>query len=34
MGVDDRAGYLALHPGLTERLAARTMMCGGVNYGY
>jgi len=33
-GVEDRAGYLAKHPGLTERLAARAMMCEGVNYGY
>ena len=34
MRVQDRAEYLALHPGLTERLAARAMMCEGVNYGY
>jgi glutaconate CoA-transferase subunit A len=34
MSVSDRAGYLALHPGLTERLAARAMVCEGVNYGY
>jgi glutaconate CoA-transferase subunit A len=34
MSVDDRAGYLALQPGLTQRLAARAMMCEGVNYGY
>ncbi|MBK5186984.1 MAG: CoA transferase subunit A [Gemmatimonadaceae bacterium] len=34
MDVEDRAGYLALHPELTTRLAARAMMCAGVNYGY
>jgi glutaconate CoA-transferase, subunit A len=32
--VPDRAAYLAKHPGLVERLAARTMMCAGVNYGF
>ena len=34
MGVQDRAGYLALQPGLTARLAARPRMCAGVSYGY
>jgi glutaconate CoA-transferase subunit A len=34
MGVKDRAEYLALHEGLTKRLAARDMFCAGVNYGY
>jgi len=34
MGVKDRAEYLALHEGLTQRLAARDMFCAGVNYGY
>jgi glutaconate CoA-transferase, subunit A len=34
MGVSDRSEYLALHEGLTKRLAARDMFCGGVNYGY
>jgi glutaconate CoA-transferase subunit A len=34
MGVADRSGYLALHPGLQERLRASTRMCAGVNYGY
>jgi glutaconate CoA-transferase subunit A len=34
MGVKDRAEYLALHEGLTSRLAARDMYCAGVNYGY
>jgi glutaconate CoA-transferase subunit A len=34
MGVEDRAGYLALQPGLTERLAASPRICAGVSYGY
>ncbi|HSU94680.1 MAG TPA: CoA-transferase [Gemmatimonadaceae bacterium] len=34
MGVSDRSEYLALHEGLTTRLAARDMFCPGVNYGY
>jgi hypothetical protein len=34
MGVNDRSEYLALHQGLTTRLAARDMFCAGVNYGY
>jgi glutaconate CoA-transferase subunit A len=33
-GVPDRAAYLAKHPGLTERLAARAQVCAGVNYGF
>ena len=33
-GVDDRAAYVAKHPGLAERLAARPMVCAGVSYGY
>jgi glutaconate CoA-transferase, subunit A len=32
--VPDRAAYLAKHPGLAERLSARTMKCAGVNYGF
>ena len=34
LGVSDRSEYLALHEGLTARLAARDMYCAGVNYGY
>jgi glutaconate CoA-transferase subunit A len=33
-GVEDRAGYMAKHPGLAERLEARPMVCAGVSYGY
>jgi len=33
-GVPDRAAYLAKHPGLTDRLAARAQVCAGVNYGF
>jgi glutaconate CoA-transferase subunit A len=33
-GVDDRAAYMARHPGLAERLAARPMVSAGVSYGY
>jgi glutaconate CoA-transferase subunit A len=33
-GVPDRAGYLAGHAGLTERLRARPQMAAGVNYGF
>ena len=33
-GVADRAGYLALEPGLVERLAAGERWAAGVNYGY
>jgi glutaconate CoA-transferase subunit A len=33
-GVPDRPAYLAKHPGLTERLAARAQVCAGVNYGF
>ncbi|HXY29624.1 MAG TPA: CoA-transferase [Gemmatimonadaceae bacterium] len=34
IGVTDRQAYLAKQPGLTERLAARPMICSGVNYGF
>ncbi len=34
LGVSDRQGYLAKHPGLTGRLAADQRLCAGVNYGY
>lgn len=34
LGVKDRAGYMALHPGLAERLKAKPLMSAGVNYGY
>jgi glutaconate CoA-transferase subunit A len=33
-GVPDRAAYLALHPGLRERLRVTDRVCAGVNYGY
>ena len=33
-GVDDRTAYMAKHPGLAERLAARPMVAAGVSYGY
>lgn len=33
-GVADRAGYMAKHPGLAERLRAKPRVCAGVNYGY
>jgi glutaconate CoA-transferase subunit A len=33
-GVKDRAGYMAKHPGLAERLKAKRMISTGVNYGY
>jgi len=33
-GVADRAGYMALHPGLTDRLRARPRPAAGVDYGY
>jgi glutaconate CoA-transferase subunit A len=33
-GVPDRAAYLALHPGLQDRLRAHDRTCTGVNYGY
>jgi glutaconate CoA-transferase subunit A len=33
-GVEDRQGYLAKQPGLTERLRAKEQLCAGVNYGY
>ena len=33
-GVKDRAGYMAKHPGLAERLKAKPLMSAGVNYGY
>jgi glutaconate CoA-transferase subunit A len=33
-GVADRAGYLALYPGLRERLRAAQRLSEGVNYGY
>lgn len=33
-GVPDRAGYLARHPGLTDRLRARPHVAAGVNYGF
>ncbi len=33
-GVQDRAGYLAKMPGLTERLKASEQICAGVNYGF
>ncbi|MBI5629723.1 MAG: CoA transferase subunit A [Elusimicrobia bacterium] len=32
--VKDRAEYMRNHPGLAERLKAKEMVCGGVNYGY
>jgi glutaconate CoA-transferase, subunit A len=32
--VRDRAAYLRLIPGLTDRLAAESRVCAGVNYGY
>lgn len=32
--VEDRADYIARHPGLVERLQADVQMCAGVNYGY
>jgi glutaconate CoA-transferase, subunit A len=34
LGVPDRAGYLARHPGLVERLQASQQVCAGVNYGF
>lgn len=33
-GVPDRAAYLALHPGITDRLRVTDRVCTGVNYGY
>jgi glutaconate CoA-transferase subunit A len=33
-GVKDRAGYMAKHPGLAERLKAKPLVSAGVNYGY
>lgn len=33
-GVPDREAYLARQPGLRERLAARPLVCAGVNYGF
>lgn len=33
-GVEGRAGYLARHPGLVERLRASQRVCAGVNYGF
>lgn len=33
-GVKDRAGYMAKHPGLAERLKASQQVCAGVNYGF
>ena len=33
-GVPDRAGYLARHPGLVQRLQAKQQVCAGVNYGF
>jgi glutaconate CoA-transferase subunit A len=33
-GVEGRAGYLARHPGLVERLQASQQVCAGVNYGF
>lgn len=33
-GVPDRAGYLAKHPGLTDRLKANERASAGVNYGF
>jgi len=33
-GVPDRSGYLALYPGLQERLRAQPRMAAGVSYGY
>jgi glutaconate CoA-transferase, subunit A len=33
-GVEGRAGYLARHPGLVERLRASQQVCAGVNYGF
>jgi glutaconate CoA-transferase, subunit A len=33
-GVSDRSAYLALHPGLQDRLRAHERICAGVNYGY
>jgi glutaconate CoA-transferase subunit A len=33
-GVPDRAGYLARHPGLVQRLQASQQVCAGVNYGF
>jgi glutaconate CoA-transferase, subunit A len=33
-GVADRAAYMAKHPGLADRLAARPMVSAGVSYGY
>ena len=33
-GVPDRAGYLAKHPGLADRLTARAQVSAGVNYGF
>src|SRR5215510_14460983 len=34
LGVEGRAGYLARHPGLVERLQASRQVCAGVNYGF
>lgn len=34
LGVPDRRAYVERSPGLTERLAARPMVCAGVSYGY
>jgi glutaconate CoA-transferase, subunit A len=34
LSVPDRAGYLARHPGLVERLQASQQVCAGVNYGF
>jgi glutaconate CoA-transferase subunit A len=34
LGVEDRAAYLALQPGLATRLAATPRVCAGVSYGY
>jgi glutaconate CoA-transferase, subunit A len=34
LGVEGRAGYLARHPGLVERLQASQQVCAGVNYGF
>lgn len=33
-GVEGRAGYLARHPGLVQRLQASQRVCAGVNYGF
>lgn len=33
-GVENRAQYMAKHPGLQQRLKAKSRICSGVNYGY